>query len=54
VRAALEQYSQHLGVLRVVSRGISPGIATPVRIAQRDVATPEASAACCWRSCRTC
>ena len=41
VRAALEQYSQHLGVLRVVSRGISPGIATPVRIAQRDVATPE-------------
>lgn len=42
VRGAIEQYSRQLGVLRIVERGISPQIAQPVRVAQRDVATPEA------------
>ena len=42
VRGAIEGYSGQLGVLRVINRGISPEIGKPVRVAQRDVATPEA------------
>lgn len=42
VRGAIEQYSLQLGVLRIIERGVSPQIAQPVRVAQRDVATPEA------------
>ncbi len=42
VRGALEQYSQQLGVLRVINRGVSPEVGHAVRVAQRDVATPEA------------
>lgn len=42
VRSAIEQYSRTLGVLRIIERGVSPEIAQPVRVAQRDVATPEA------------
>lgn len=41
VRGAIEQYSRTLGVLRIMERGINPEIAQPVRVAQRDVATPE-------------
>jgi sodium transport system permease protein len=41
VRGAIEQYSRTLGVLRIIERGISPEVAQPVRVAQRDVATPE-------------
>jgi sodium transport system permease protein len=42
VRGAIEQYSGQLGVLRIINRGVSPEVAQPVRVAQRDVATPEA------------
>lgn len=42
VRNALEQYSATVGVLRVVSRGISPEARSALQIAQRDVATPDA------------
>jgi sodium transport system permease protein len=42
VRGAIEQYARTLGVLRIIERGISPQIAQPVRVAPRDVATPEA------------
>ena len=42
IRAVLQQYSGQLGVLRIVERGISPEIALPITVAQRDVATPEA------------
>jgi sodium transport system permease protein len=42
VRAAIEQYSRTLGVLRIIERGLSPQVAQAVRVAQRDVATPEA------------
>ena len=42
LQTALAQYGQQLGALRVVSRGLSPEVAAPVLIAQRDVATPEA------------
>ena len=41
VRAALEQYSQQVGALRMVSRGFSPEAGVPVLPAPRDVSTPE-------------
>ncbi len=41
LRAVLDVYSRQLGMLRVLERGISPEVAMPVMIAQRDVATPE-------------
>jgi sodium transport system permease protein len=41
VRGAIEQYSRTLGTLRIIERGISPEVLQPVRVAQRDVATPE-------------
>ncbi len=41
VRSAIEQYNRTLGVLRSIDRGLSPEVLAPVRIAQRDVATPE-------------
>jgi sodium transport system permease protein len=42
LRLALAQYSQQLGVLRGITRGTSPQVGDPLRISQRDVATPEA------------
>jgi sodium transport system permease protein len=42
VRNAVEQYSRTLGVLRLIERGVSPEVTQPVRVAQRDAATPEA------------
>jgi len=41
IRATLQVYGAQLGALRVMQRGVDPSIATPVRIAQRDAATPE-------------
>ena len=37
----LRAYSQTVGSLRLVARGVSPTVTTPVRIAHRDLATPE-------------
>ena len=42
VRAALEQYGQSVGSLRLLARGISPMVASPVNLGTRDLATPEA------------
>jgi sodium transport system permease protein len=42
VRRAIEQYSRTLGTLRLIERGVSPEVIQPVRVAQRDAATPEA------------
>ncbi len=42
LRAALEGYSQQVGALRLLDRGVNPQGITPLRVAQRDVATPEA------------
>lgn len=42
VRSALQAYSQQLGALRIVTRGLSPQVASPLLVGQRDVATPEA------------
>lgn len=41
VRNAIEQYSRTLALLRSIDRGLSPEVLQPVRVAQRDVATPE-------------
>jgi sodium transport system permease protein len=41
IRGAIERYSRTLGVLRIMERGVSPEVGQPVRVAQRDVATPE-------------
>ena len=42
VRSALQQYGQQVGALRIVTRGVSPGVTVGVQVATRDVATPEA------------
>jgi sodium transport system permease protein len=41
VRNAIEQYGRTLAVLRSIDRGMSPEVLQPIRVAQRDVATPE-------------
>jgi sodium transport system permease protein len=41
MRALLGGYSQQVGTLRLISRGIHPAVAQPLRIGDRDVATPE-------------
>jgi sodium transport system permease protein len=42
IRATLQAYAGQLGALRVMQRGVDPSIATPLQVAQRDAATPEA------------
>ena len=42
VRAALDQYGQSVGALRLLARGVNPSVASPVNLGTRDLATPEA------------
>jgi len=42
LQGLLENYGQGVGALRLVARGISPSTAQPLRISDRDLATPEA------------
>lgn len=42
VRSAVEGYSQTLGALRLMARGINPAVGVPVGVGTRDVATAEA------------
>ena len=42
LRKLLEGYGANVGALRLVARGISPTAAQPLRISDRDLATPEA------------
>ena len=42
LQSLLQAYSDTVGALRLVARGISPAVTHPVRIAQRDLSTPEA------------
>ena len=42
LQTLLENYSQGLGALRLIARGISPTTTQPLRISDRDLATPEA------------
>jgi sodium transport system permease protein len=41
-RNLLEAYGSQLGSLRLIARGIHPGVASPLQVGNRDVATPEA------------
>jgi len=41
-RNLLEAYGGQLGSLRLIARGIHPGVASPLQVGNRDVATPEA------------
>jgi len=45
LRAMLDGYSHRNGLLRLLARGLSPGIADPLTIASRDQATPQARGA---------
>jgi sodium transport system permease protein len=45
LQTLLENYGQGVGALRLVARGISPTTAQPLRVSDRDLATPEARAA---------
>ena len=42
LRNLLDTYNQGVGALRLVARGISPTTAQPLRVGDRDLATPEA------------
>lgn len=42
VRAALNLYGQQVGALRLLARGINPGVATPLAVADKDLSLPEA------------
>jgi len=41
VRGLLAAYDKQVGVLRLVARGVHPAVSSPLRISDRDVATPE-------------
>src|SRR5690606_20906981 len=41
----LEAYSQQVGALRLVASGITPTVAQPLLVAERDLSTPESRAA---------
>ena len=42
VEGTLQQYTQTLGALRLLARGINPVVSAPVGVGTRDLATPEA------------
>ena len=41
VENLLQAYSQTVGALRLVARGVSPAVVSPLRVAHRDLSTPE-------------
>ena len=41
LRGLLSAYAQQVGTLRLIARGIHPSVAQPLRLGERDVATPE-------------
>lgn len=41
VQRLLEAYNGSVGALRLLARGVSPGIGQPMRVAQTDLSTPE-------------
>jgi sodium transport system permease protein len=42
IRGLLDGYSDSVGTLRLIARGIHPAVASPLQVGSRDVATPEA------------
>jgi sodium transport system permease protein len=45
VRAAVERYGAVIGAERLIARGVAPDLASPVRVEDKDLATPEQQAA---------
>ena len=45
LESALERYSQQVGALRLLARGINPGVASPLSVSHKDLSTPEARGA---------
>jgi len=43
IESALDLYRQQAGALRLLARGINPGIAAPLAVSHKDLSTPEAS-----------
>jgi len=41
----LGQYNQQVGALRLLARGVNPGVATPMAVSRKDLSTPEARSA---------
>jgi sodium transport system permease protein len=39
---ALQSYGQQVGALRLLARGINPGVAAPLSVSHKDLSTPEA------------
>src|SRR6185312_11138016 len=44
LESMLKQYSSQQGALRLLARGLSPGIAAPVVVSERDQSTPQSRA----------
>jgi sodium transport system permease protein len=44
-RQMLESYSQQIGSLRLLARGVNPGVISALAIEERDIATPQSHAA---------
>jgi len=42
LEGALQRYGQQVGALRLLARGINPGIASPLAVSHTDLSTPEA------------
>jgi sodium transport system permease protein len=45
VENALTRYNQQMGGLRLLARGINPGVAAPMTVSHKDLSTPEARGA---------
>jgi sodium transport system permease protein len=45
LEALLGRYNQQVGALRLLARGINPGVATPMAVSRKDLSTPEARGA---------
>lgn len=45
LEATLQRYSQQMGALRLLARGISPSVATPLTVSHKDLSTPAARGA---------
>lgn len=41
LEGALARYGQQVGALRLLSRGINPGVAAPLAVSHKDISTPE-------------
>lgn len=45
LESLLGQYNQQVGALRLLARGINPGVASPMTVSRKDLSTPEARSA---------